>query len=238
VISSLEDHPAESATRTILIVDDDRSVADTFARILKLEGFDVATAMSAEAGMEIADSVAPDAIIPSTGCPSPTGGSALIRTKPHLVEVPVIVTGDYFLADAIQNELRSLGASIRFADVPRSSFLTCSNRWFLKKQSDRFLRLLRLELVGRHAGLVHAPGRPLPPQYRRPRKQLAAELCRQPELAVPSRSSRSRSSTSTQPSSSPTSCCPFAPMGLAFDFVKGEDRRSPTRSDRPRTSHA
>jgi PleD family two-component response regulator len=63
VISSAESHPASSATRTILIVDDDRSVADTFARILKLEGFEVATAMSAEAGLEIADSVAPDAII-------------------------------------------------------------------------------------------------------------------------------------------------------------------------------
>ena len=43
VISSLENHPTESATRTILIVDDDRSVADTFARILKLEGFEVVT---------------------------------------------------------------------------------------------------------------------------------------------------------------------------------------------------
>ena len=101
---------------TILIVDDDRSVADTFARILKLEGFEVATAMSAEAGMEIADSVAPDAIILDMRMPITNGLQflRLIRTKPHLVEVPVaIVTGDYFLADGIQNELRSLGASIR-----------------------------------------------------------------------------------------------------------------------------
>ena len=117
VIAATESHPAESATRTILIVDDDRSVADTFARILKLEGFAVATAMSAEAGLEIADNVAPDAIILDMRMPITNGLQFLrmIRSKPHLVEVPVaIVTGDYFLADPIQNELRSLGASIRF----------------------------------------------------------------------------------------------------------------------------
>jgi DNA-binding response OmpR family regulator len=127
VISSAESHPASSATRTILIVDDDRSVADTFARILKLEGFEVATAMSAEAGLEIADSVAPDAIILDMRMPITNGLQflRLIRTKPHLVEVPVaIVTGDYFLADPIQNELRSLGASIRFKPMYLEDLLT------------------------------------------------------------------------------------------------------------------
>ena len=127
MISSLETHPAESATRTILIVDDDRSVADTFARILKLEGFEVATAMSAEAGLEIADNVAPHAIILDMRMPITNGLQflRLIRTKPHLVEVPVaIVTGDYFLADPIQNELRSLGASIRFKPMYLEDLLT------------------------------------------------------------------------------------------------------------------
>jgi DNA-binding response OmpR family regulator len=127
VISSAESHPASSATRTILIVDDDRSVADTFARILKLEGFEVATAMSAEAGLEIANNVAPDAIILDMRMPITNGLQFLrmIRTKPHLVEVPVaIVTGDYFLADPIQSELRSLGASIRFKPMYLEDLLT------------------------------------------------------------------------------------------------------------------
>jgi DNA-binding response OmpR family regulator len=117
VISSTESHPAESATRTILSVDDDRSVADTFARILKLEGYEVATAMSAEAGLEIADNVLPDAIILDMRMPITSGLQflRLVRSKPHLVEVPVaIVTGDYFLADPVQHELKSLGASVKF----------------------------------------------------------------------------------------------------------------------------
>jgi DNA-binding response OmpR family regulator len=117
VISSLENHPTKSATRTILIVDDDRSVADTFARILKLEGFEVATAMSAEAGMEIADSVAPDAIILDMRMPITNGLQFLrqLRQQPGLASTPVaIVTGDYFLTQPTQHELQSLGASIRF----------------------------------------------------------------------------------------------------------------------------
>src|SRR5262245_739029 len=127
VISSTESQPAKSATRSILIVDDDRSVADTFARILKLEGFNVATAMSAEAGLELADNVVPDAIILDMRMPITNGLQflRLIRSRPHLVEVPVaIVTGDYFLADAIQNELRSLGASIRFKPMYLEDLLT------------------------------------------------------------------------------------------------------------------
>ena len=113
--------PAESssaqATKTILIVDDDRSVADTFARMLKLEGFEVATAINADAGLELAENVRPHAIILDMRMPITNGLQFLrmVRARPHLVEVPVaIVTGDYFLPDPIQNELNKLGASIRF----------------------------------------------------------------------------------------------------------------------------
>ena len=38
-----------------------------------------------------------------------------VRAVAALTDIPVaIVTGDYFLAEPIQHELRSLGASIRF----------------------------------------------------------------------------------------------------------------------------
>lgn len=117
VIAATECTLTESAIKTILIVDDDRSVAETFARMLKLEGFEVATANNAEAGLELADSVRPNAIILDMRMPITNGLQFLrmVRSKPHLVEVPVaIVTGDYFLSDPIQQELQSLGASIRF----------------------------------------------------------------------------------------------------------------------------
>lgn len=117
MIASAEACPTPSTTRTILIVDDDYSVADTFSRMLKLEGFGVVAALSAEAGLELADNVQPDAIILDMRMPITNGLQflRLIRGRPHLVNVPVaIVTGDYFLPDSIQQELKVLGASLRF----------------------------------------------------------------------------------------------------------------------------
>jgi DNA-binding response OmpR family regulator len=117
VIAAAQIRPAEAVVRTILIVDDDPSVAETFARMLKLEGFAVATAQSAEAGLELADNVLPHAIILDMRMPITNGLQFLrqVRNRPHLVEVPVaIVTGDYFMGEPIQQELKALGASIRF----------------------------------------------------------------------------------------------------------------------------
>jgi len=117
VIAAAETPTTDSATRTILIVDDDRSVTDTFARILKLEGFQVATALSAEDGLELANNIRPDGILLDMRMPITSGLQflRLVRARPHLVDVPVaIVTGDYFLSDPIQNELKSLGAAVRF----------------------------------------------------------------------------------------------------------------------------
>ena len=117
MIAAAESPSVDAATRTILIVDDDRSVTDTFARILKLEGFQVATALSAEAGLELANNIRPDGILLDMRMPITSGLQFLrqVRSRPHLVDVPVaIVTGDYFLSDPIQNELKSLGAAVRF----------------------------------------------------------------------------------------------------------------------------
>lgn len=111
-----EGQPAPESL-TILIVDDDRSVADTFARILKLEGFSVATAFNADEGIGLAEKVNPAAIILDMRMPITNGLQFLrmVRGLPHLVTTPVaIVTGDYFLPDPIQAELKQLGAEIRF----------------------------------------------------------------------------------------------------------------------------
>jgi DNA-binding response OmpR family regulator len=117
VIAEAESPSTTSATRTILIVDDDRSVAETFARMLKLEGFNVATALDADAGLELAEAVRPDAIILDLRMPIVNGLQFLrvVRSKPQLVEVPVaIVTGDYFLGETTSAELQSLGATVKF----------------------------------------------------------------------------------------------------------------------------
>ena len=109
--------PTAALARTILIVDDDPSVTETFERMLRLEGYNVVTALSAEAGLAQAERSSPNAIILDLRMPLTDGLQFLriLRTKEELESVPVaIVTGDYFLDQAVSTELRELGADLRF----------------------------------------------------------------------------------------------------------------------------
>ena len=102
---------------TILIVDDDEGVTQTFARMLKLEGFQVRTAINAESGLKVASESQPNAIILDLRMPLVDGLGFLrrLRSQDHQRSTPVaIVTGDYFLEDSVANELRELGAELRF----------------------------------------------------------------------------------------------------------------------------
>jgi two-component system, OmpR family, response regulator PrrA len=104
-------------TPTILIVDDDEGVTMTFARMLRLEGYEVYTAMNAETGLQEAEATSPDAIILDLRMPLVDGLGFLrrLRSIAQHRNVPVaIVTGDYFLDDNVSAELRRLGAELKF----------------------------------------------------------------------------------------------------------------------------
>ena len=105
------------STRAILIVDDDECVADTFSRLLRLEGFTVYAALSSEDGLEMAADKQPDAIILDLRMPIVDGLQFLqhLRKAPALRHTPVaIVTGDYLVNDDMKSKIENLGASIRF----------------------------------------------------------------------------------------------------------------------------
>ncbi len=55
--------PPGNTPASILIVDDDEAVTQTFARMLRMEGFEVRTAVNAESGLADASEHHPDAII-------------------------------------------------------------------------------------------------------------------------------------------------------------------------------
>jgi len=108
---------AKPPARTVLIVDDDEAVTQTFARMLRLEGYRVDTAINAENGLRQAEHNNPDAIILDLRMPLVDGLGFLRRLRlcQDRRTTPVaIVTGDYFLDDAISSELRELGAELRF----------------------------------------------------------------------------------------------------------------------------
>ena len=106
-----------STTARILIVDDDEGVTQTFARMLRLEGYQVRTAATAETGLVAFNESHPDAIILDLRMPLVDGLGFLRRLRandPECTTPVAIVTGDYFLPDDISAELRSLGAELRF----------------------------------------------------------------------------------------------------------------------------
>jgi two-component system, OmpR family, response regulator MprA len=108
---------SERTFATILIVDDDEGVTQTFARMLKLEGFEVRTAMNAETGLVQAQEARPDAIILDLRMPLVDGLGFLrrLRAQDEQRQTPVaIVTGDYFLDDNVSAEIRQLGAELKF----------------------------------------------------------------------------------------------------------------------------
>jgi DNA-binding response OmpR family regulator len=108
---------AGTATAKILIVDDDEGVTQTFARMLRLEGYQVRTAVSAETGLRVAEESRPDAIILDLRMPLVDGLAFLrrLRARAEQAHTPVaIVTGDYFLEEEVASELRRLGAELRF----------------------------------------------------------------------------------------------------------------------------
>ena len=108
---------ANTTLAKILIVDDDEGVTQTFARMLRLEGYHVRTAITAENGLREAEEGHPDAIILDLRMPMVDGLGFLrrLRAKADQRRTPVaIVTGDYFLDDAMSTELRELGAELRF----------------------------------------------------------------------------------------------------------------------------
>ncbi len=108
---------SDRSTSKILIVDDDEGVTQTFARMLRLEGYQVRTAVTAEKGLQEAEQSHPDAIILDLRMPLVDGLGFLrrLRSRDEHQATPVaIVTGDYFLDDSVSNELRELGAELRF----------------------------------------------------------------------------------------------------------------------------
>lgn len=101
----------------ILIVDDDLAVSETFARMLRLDGHEVATVESAASALENATRQVPDALILDMRMTGQGGLDFLrnLRADDRFRGVPVgIVTGDYFLKDEVLAELSALGATVRY----------------------------------------------------------------------------------------------------------------------------
>jgi CheY-like chemotaxis protein len=101
---------------TILVVDDDVTVTETFATALNREGFNVRTAVSAETGLREAKTHRADAIILDLRMPLINGLGFLyrLRTSHEHRSTPVAVVTGAVVDDTTAAELVDLGAELRF----------------------------------------------------------------------------------------------------------------------------
>ena len=106
----------EAQTATVLIVDDDLAAVETFAQALRLEGYEVRTALSTESGLRAVQASRPDAILVDLRMPFANGVEFLRRLRAddgHRDTPVAVVTGD-LLDDTIATELDQLGAKVAF----------------------------------------------------------------------------------------------------------------------------
>jgi DNA-binding response OmpR family regulator len=101
----------------LLVVDDDAGVVQTFAHMLRLEGYEVLTALDAATALRAAEAFHPDALLLDLRMPHIDGVALLRELRQHADQraTPVaIVTGDYFVDDTTLRELQELGAQMYY----------------------------------------------------------------------------------------------------------------------------
>ena len=107
--------PSRVPNARVLIVDDDVSVTELFARMLRLEGFEVWAAHSADEGLSLAQTHRPHAVILDLRMPLINGVGFLyrLRQNPANQEIAVgVITGAPVLDDATMTDIRTLCARV------------------------------------------------------------------------------------------------------------------------------
>jgi DNA-binding response OmpR family regulator len=121
----------------ILIVDDDETVLQTFAKALSLEGYDVRTAASPLVGLQEVEDTPPDAILLDLRMPFVNGVGFLYRLRAHEAHrhTPVaIITGDSCIDDPALVELQDLDAEVRFKPMWLDEVVTLTRSLLAKRR--------------------------------------------------------------------------------------------------------
>jgi CheY-like chemotaxis protein len=125
--------PAARATGpVVLVVDDEPSIRDLFARVLTLGGLFPIVAESAEAALRLIEQgPVPDAILLDLKMPGLGGLGFLLqlRANPRHAAIPVaIVTGDYVLTPSVEHAAELLNAEIHFKPLEVEAILDLTVR--------------------------------------------------------------------------------------------------------------
>jgi CheY-like chemotaxis protein len=110
----------ERVRPTVVVVDDDVAVDESFGQMLQAAGYGTHTEATVAAGLAYLEGARPAVVILDLHLPDGTGLDCLrrLRSWPQHRHLPVaILTGDYFLDDDVARELSMLGARVFFKPV-------------------------------------------------------------------------------------------------------------------------
>lgn len=104
--------PADSAERTVLLVEDDPDNRIIFRTILEYHGHRVVEAVDGEVGVELARSTLPDLILMDITLPRLDGWSAIriLRAAPETAAIPIVALTALVLEED-RERARSLGCA-------------------------------------------------------------------------------------------------------------------------------
>jgi two-component system response regulator MprA len=106
---------AMEPARRVLVIDDDEGVRLTFSRVLRMDGYSVRVAATAEEALGQVEQERPDAIFLDLKMPFVNGVGLLYRLRqdPANQDIAVaVITGAPALDEATVNDLRTLNAQV------------------------------------------------------------------------------------------------------------------------------
>jgi len=116
---------------TIVLIEDDVTLGNAFARVLRSAGYEVWLTGTADDGLDKIKIVRPSVIICDFRMPLVNGLGFLyrLRTTEGDRRTPVVVvTGDTSLDDDVKAQLQELGAALRFKPIMPDELLEAARR--------------------------------------------------------------------------------------------------------------
>jgi CheY-like chemotaxis protein len=113
-------HASDRPRPTIVVIDDDVAVDESFGQMLQAAGYETHTEATVTAGLAYLERAKPSVVILDLHLPDGSGLDCLrqLRAWPQHRQLPVaILTGDYFLDEDLSRELSTLGARVFFKPV-------------------------------------------------------------------------------------------------------------------------
>lgn len=104
--------------RTILVVDDERRIADTLKLILAAKGFQASVAYDGESALERCRVLRPEIVLSDVMMPGMTGIDMAIALHAEFPDIKVLLLSGHAMTDVLINQARSRGYGFELLAKP------------------------------------------------------------------------------------------------------------------------